>query len=414
MSCDCPDGRISRRAVLTAAALGGVVTLGSPLVPVQAAFGAAGVATDTLVVLFLRGGADWLSLLPPVGDPTYAPHRPTIAVPAGTAIPLDQTFALNPGLAALQPFWRSGTLAFLHAVGSPDPTRSHFDAQRAIELGGHATTGWLDRYLQAVHGRGAFDAVAHGSATPVSLAGPAPTLAIADTADFGLPNWLGSSYADALAGQFSGVSHPLGRQAHDAFGAIRTAKKALAHSDTKPDNGARYPSSGLGSALADVARLVKAGLGTRVVTVDHSGWDMHTNLGRDGGLTGGQMHTQAADLGNALAAFATDLGPRLADVTLVTVTDFGRRVTENASGGLDHGHGQGMLLLGGGVRGGRITTRWPGLANGALDNGDLAGTIDLRSVLASLLATRMAARADQLRSIFPGWQPESLDLAAPR
>jgi uncharacterized protein (DUF1501 family) len=404
--------------VLRAAALGGAVTLGSAAVPVQAAFGAARTPTDTLVVLFLRGGADWLSLVPPVGDPGYAAHRPTLAMPAASALQLDPTFGLHPSMEALLPWWQGGTLGFVHAVGSPNPTRSHFDAQSAIELGTFGASGnvsgWLDRYLQAVPGHGAFDAVSHGNGTPTSMAGPVATLALSGVGSFGLPKWLGSSYAAALATQYSGVTHVLGHEAHEAFGAMKIAARAFRPATAKVDNGAQYPTTALGQALTDVARLIKAGLGTRVVTVDHGGWDMHTNLGRSGGVAAGQMHTQATDLGNSLAAFATDLGPRLSDVTLVTVTDFGRRVSENASGGLDHGHGQAMLLLGGAVRGGRVISSWPGLTTAALDNGDLAGTTDLRSVFGTLLHARMGAGDAQVRAVFPGWQPSYLDVVAAR
>jgi uncharacterized protein (DUF1501 family) len=369
-------------------------------------------------VLFLRGGADWLSLVAPVGDPGYAAHRPTLAMPAAGAIQLDSTFGLHPSMAALMPWWQAGTLGFVHAVGSPDPTRSHFDAQSAIELGTFGASGnisgWLDRYLQAVPGHGAFDAVSHGGGTPTSMAGPAPTLALSGVGNFGLPKWLGSSYAEALATQYNGVTHVLGKEAHEAFGAMKIASRAFGPATAKVNYGAQYPTSALGQALADVARLLKAGLGTRVVTVDHGGWDMHTDLGRGGGVAAGQMHTQAADLGNSLAAFATDLGPGLGDVTVVTVTDFGRRVSENASGGLDHGHGQGMLLLGGAVHGGRVTSTWPGLATANLDDGDLAGTTDLRTVFGTLLQARMGAGDAQVRAVFPGWQPGYLDLVASR
>jgi uncharacterized protein (DUF1501 family) len=415
--CDCESG-VSRRTVLKAAALGGAITLGSSLVPVQAAFGAAATPTDTLVVLFLRGGADWLSMVAPLGDPNYAKARPTIGLQAAGSAALDPMFGLHPALTPLLPWWGSGQLGFVHAVGSPDPSRSHFDASAAIETGafdgGRTLTGWLDRYLQAVPGRGAFDAVAHGSTTPQSLDGPAPSLATSGLGSFGLYNWLGSSYATALKAQFSGVTHPLGTEAHETLNAVGTAKRAFPTATAHVANGAAYPQSALGASLTDVARLIKAGLGTRVVTVDHGGWDMHTGLGQHAGVATGQMHTMATDLGASLAAFATDLGPAIGNVTLVTVTDFGRRVAENASGGLDHGHGQAMLVLGGGVRGQRVVTQWPSLAPKSLDQGDLAATTDLRSVFGTILRNRMGAGDAQVRAVFPGWAPTYLDVVAPR
>jgi uncharacterized protein (DUF1501 family) len=415
--CGCSDFRLSRRTLLKAAGLGGVLTLGSSLVPVQAAFGSASVPTDTLVVLFLRGGADWLSLVPPLADPGYRAHRPTIAVPANRAIQLDSMFGMHPAMKALKPFWQSGKLSFVHAAASDDPTRSHFDAQNAIELGTYNNSGpisgWLDRYLEAVPGGGSFDAVARSTAAPLSLSGGVPTLAASSLDNFGIPSWLGQRYRDAVAGQYAGITHAMAREARIAFDAMATVQSRFG-TDGKPSNGAVYPDGDLGDSMQDIARLVKANVGARVVTADFSPWDMHTDIGDNGGVDGGQMFDAASQLGDALGAFATDLGPALDNVTLVTVTDFGRRVQENDSQGLDHGHGQAMLLLGGAVHGGQVVTSWPGLGDGSLDQGDLAGTIDLRTVFGSILHSRMGAGDAQVRKVFPGFRPNYLNLTASR
>ena len=408
--------QLSRRSLLSAAGLATVVTVGSSVYPVRAAFATGPVPSDTLVLLFLRGGADWLSLVSPQGDPSYATARPNIAVPAKSAIPLDGFFGLHPGMKALLPFWNSSQLAFVHAAGSPDPSRSHFDAEYAIETGaydnGRTYTGWLDRYLSALPGSGSFDAVAHSNALPQSLSGPAPALAIGGIGEFDLPSWLGTSYPAALHGLYAGITHPLARQADETLAAIATVRAVLGTGSGTTETG--YPSTDLGRAMADIGQLIKANVGARVVTVDMGNWDMHQDLGYAGGAQGGWMHDQASELGDALAAFATDMGTNLANVTLVTITEFGRRVEENGSQGLDHGHGQAMLLLGGGTRGKQVFGRWPSLAPPALDQGDLAATTDIRSVFAELLHDRMGASDAAIRNVFPHWSPVYTDAVAPR
>ncbi|HVU74005.1 MAG TPA: DUF1501 domain-containing protein [Mycobacteriales bacterium] len=420
MSADAPTtrtgcgGQLSRRSLLSAAGLATVVSVGSSVFPIRAALATGPVPTDTLVVLFLRGGADWLSLVSPQGDPHYAAARPTIAVPAKNAIALDGFFGLHPNMDALKPFWDSGQLAFVHAAGSPDPSRSHFDAEYAIETGaydkGRTYTGWLDRYLSALPGSGSFDAVAHSNALPQSLSGPAGALAIGGIGDFDLPDWLGKDYPVALHGLYAGISHPLARQANETLSAIATVRAVLSGNDSDSKSSA-YPGTDLGRAFADVGQLIKANVGARVITLDYGGWDMHQDLGYGGG---GQMGNSAGELGDAIGAFAKDMGSLLGNVTLVTITEFGRRVEENGSHGLDHGHGQAMLLLGGGTRGQKVYGRWPSLAPGALDQGDLAATTDIRSVFAEVLHDRMGASDAAVRQVFPHWNPVYTDAIAPR
>lgn len=409
----CGGPQLSRRSLLSAAGLATVVTVGSSVFPVRAALASGPVPTDTLVVLFLRGGADWLSLVSPQGDPNYAALRPNIKVPANKGIALDGFFAMHPSMDALKPFWDSGQLAFVHAAGSPDPSRSHFDAEYAIETGafdkGRTYTGWLDRYLSALPGSGSFDAVAHSNSLPQSMSGPAPAIAIGGIGDFDLPDWLGADYPVALHGLYAGISHPIARQADETLNAIATVRAVLGNGAAKQT--ANYPGTDLGRSMQDIAQLIKANVGARVITVDMGGWDMHQDLGDDGG---GQMAGNAGELGDALGAFATDMGTGLANVTVMTITEFGRRAEENGSRGLDHGHGQAMLLLGGGTRGKKVYGRWPSLAPAALDDGDLAATTDIRSVFAEVLHDRMGASDAAVRTVFPHWNPAYTDAITPR
>ena len=417
-SCPGLTASLSRRTLLRGLGIAGGAALASALVPAHVAFADPGSpATDTLVVLFLRGAADWLSILPPVGDPAYAAARPTIAVPASRALPLDAMFGLHPAMGPLLPFWQSGAMGFVHAVGSPDPTRSHFEAQTAIELGAFdgrgMSSGWLDRYLVAVGGGGGLQAVQRGQTLPLSLGGPAPAVALGSLQSFSITGAPGAGYPAAMAGMYAGITHPLAAQAADTFGALG-AVKAITASSYAPANGAVYPTGGTGPALQDLARLIKAGVGLRLATLDVGNWDMHQGLGAHGAVDGGWMQGNLVDLAGSLAAFATDLGTAMAGVTVVTVPDFGRRGGENGSGGVDHGHGQAMLLLGGGTRGGKVHGSWPSLAPAALDRGDLAGTTDIRSVFGELLADRMGLTDAGVRAVFPGWTPAYLDHTAPR
>lgn len=398
-SCAC-----SRRTVLTGGLLGLGATVLETVTGGLRAF-ASTPAAGTLVVLSLRGGADGLSLVPPIGDPAYAVNRPDIAIPASQGVQLDAMFALHPGLAPLKPLWSSGQLAVVHATGSPNPSRSHFDAQRELERAAFAdtaATGWLDRYLSTLTGaKGPFTAVERGDLLPGSLIGPAPAVAIGRLADFTLDVWAGDQpqYNGALAAMYAGVSHPVAASAATTLSALGTAA-SLTSTAYAPTNGASYGNDDCAQSLKDVAQLIKANVGLRVATVEMTNWDMHQGLG---GPTSGWMHDQASALGSAIAAFTTDLGAGMGAVTLVTVSEFGRRVLQNDSGGLDHGHGQPMFVIGGGVRGGKVYGSWPSLAPAALDDGDLAATTDYRSVLADVLAGSMGAGAADVSAVFPGW-----------
>ena len=415
----CPEARrmgeriaVSRRTLLRALGVGGAALATSLLVDTRVAFGAdAGWAGDTVVVLFLRGGFDGLSAVAPVGDPTYAAWRPGIAVPSGTSIALDRTFGLHPSLSALSPLWDAGDLAVVHATGLSNPNRSHFSAMDEIERaapGTGARTGWLDRTLGIHDAGGPFGAVQLGSSSiPFSLRGPQPELGMASLHDFSL-NGADSAtdraqWRTALTSLYSDAPTGFAASATGTLAALDTAA-ALNEGDLAAHNGAEYPDSSLGGALHDAARLIRADIGVRVITIDEGDWDMHADLGR---TDNGWMHDKLTDLGGSLAAFATDLGTALDHVTLVTMSEFGRRVEENESGGVDHGWGNCMFVLGGHVVTG-VHGTWPTLAADRLTDGDLTVTTDYRAVLADVLANRTGATVPQIQTVFPNYSGQTL------
>lgn len=374
----------TRRRVIAGAGAVGVAALGTQLVTTRYAFADPAANTRTLVVVFLRGGMDGLCVLVPANDPDLRTARPNLVVPTEALLPADSRFGLHPMLAPLHPFWLAGKMAAVHAVGSPDASRSHFQAQECYERGTASTathTGWLDRTLTQMGPGTTFRAIAEGDATPRSLLGAEPKLVLDGIGGFSLSgagNMRDKTMA-ALQALYTGFEHPAAAFAATTLQALDSARKlAQAPYDTT----AEYPGGGFANRLKDVARLVKAKVGLRVATIDLGGWDMHTNLGN---VNGGQMRGHLDELAKALGAFATDLGPQLDDVTLVTMTEFGRRVAENGNAGTDHGHGGVMFLLGGGINGGKVHGRWPGLAPGALDNGDVAGANDYRDVVGEVL-----------------------------
>lgn len=414
----CDEARaagLSRRSLLRALGVGGVAVAGSSLVDVRVAYGAdAGWSGDTVVVLFLRGGFDGLSAVAPVGDPDYARWRPGIGVGEAGSIPLTGLFGLHRALSPLKPLWDAGDLAFVQAAGLPQPNRSHFAAMDEIERaapGTSARTGWLDRTLGLHDAGGPFGAVQVGSSSiPFSLRGPNPELGMRSLGDFSLNG--ASDQADrdrwrsALTALHSDAPSSLGTAATGTLAALDQVAVLTAETP-RPDPG--YPDTNLGRALRDAARLITADLGVRVVTVDEGDWDMHAGLGT---VAGGWMTDKLTDLGESLAAFAADLGPVLDQVTLVTMSEFGRRVQENESGGVDHGWGNCMFVLGGHV----VTDvhgQWPTLGTEHLTDGDLTVTTDYRSVLADVLVNRTGANLDQIRAVFPGYSGESLGITTP-
>ncbi|GAA1766548.1 DUF1501 domain-containing protein [Luedemannella helvata] len=388
----------TRRRVLAGAGAVGVAALGSQLVTTRVAFAAPGTDTRTLVVVFLRGGLDGLSVIVPAGDRNYLNARPNIGVQTSRLLDGDGTFGLHPALAPLEPFWKAGTMAAVHAVHNPDASRSHFQAQDCLERGSASQvvrTGWLDRTLGAMGPGTTFRAIAEGDSMPRSLVGTQAKLVLDGVEGFRLagPDYLHDKTLNALRTLYTGFEHPVVQQAKVTLSALDEARR-LANTPYQPV--APYPPGGFGNQLRDVARLIKAGVGLRVAAIDLGGWDMHTNLGN---VDGGDMVNNLRAMANGLAAFATDLGDKLSDVTLVTMSEFGRRVGQNGNAGTDHGHGSLMMMLGGGMAGGKVHGKWPGLAPSALDNGDLAGVNDVRDVLGEMLSRRF--NIGDVKKIFP-------------
>jgi len=369
---------------------------------------------DVLVCIFLRGGADGLNVVVPVGDAGYFQNRPTIGIPepsgaAGSGVDLDGFFALHPALAPLKELWDEGVLAAVHATGSPDGTHSHFDAMDFMERGTPGSksipTGWIGRHLGSVAtgNTSPFRAVGMGTILQASLRGPVPATALRSIAEFHLGGKTTQAadiarFQSGLAALYASQDW-LDLQGQQTFQAIA----ALAHAATgsyQPQNGAQYPDTDFGHALTDVAQIAKADLGLEVACVDLGGWDTHAT---QGGATGRQAKV-LAELAAGLAAFHADLADRMGRITVVTMSEFGRRVHENASGGTDHGHGNFMFLLGGGINGRQVYGDWPGLSPGQLASpGDLAITTDYRTVLAEIVDRRL--KNPKLGDVFPGFTP---------
>jgi uncharacterized protein (DUF1501 family) len=368
---------------------------------------AAGTRRKLLIAIFQRGAVDGLNMIVPHGDAEYYRVRPTIAIARpgageGGAIDLDGYFGLHPRMSALTPLWKNRSLAIVHASGSPDSTRSHFDAQDYMETAtpGVKSTkdGWLNRYLQVAHEHETpLTAIALARQMPRSLQGPAPALAMASVAEFGVRGGMGTQETFEAAYQRA-ADQVLKGTADDAFDAIRTLS-ADQHSARpyRPANGAAYPRSPFGQALQEIARLAKADVGLEIAFAESSQWDHHVN---EGGATG-QMASRLADFANGIGSLAQDLGDQMADTVILTMSEFGRTVAENGSRGTDHGHGNAMLAIGGNVKGG-IYGEWPGLAEEQRHDGrDLAITTDFRDVFGEVVMRHLGAEESAAAKVFP-------------
>jgi uncharacterized protein (DUF1501 family) len=356
-----------------------------------------------LIAVFQRGAADGISMVVPFGDRSYATARPQIAVPAPRngaadgAIDLDGFFGFHPSLAPLKSIYDEGHLAVVHAVGSPDSTRSHFDAQDYMEAGAPGNKsiadGWLNRYMQAAprSDANAFRAVALVPNMPRSLMGSAPALAISRIQEFdvrgGNPRRGGNN---DLYAAFEAMWR------NSTFDAMKMLKQANPQ-QFQPEHGARYPGGQFGQGLLQMAQIIKSNIGLEVGFLDIGGWDTHANQP-------GQLNQRLRELGEGLQAFHRDLGDRMRNVVVLTMTEFGRAIKQNGSGGTDHGHASALFVMGGPVKGRKVYGKWPGLAQEQLFEGrDLALTTDFRNVFAEILAKHM--RAANTAKVFPGWQP---------
>ncbi|HXJ85569.1 MAG TPA: DUF1501 domain-containing protein [Candidatus Binatia bacterium] len=398
----------TRRIFLRNGALAVVGTCAIPSFLTRAAFGATeATSSKRLVVIFQRGAADGLNIVVPHGERQYYAMRPGINIPRKSILDLDGFFGLHPSLAPFQTLWQQRHLAIVHASGSPDPTRSHFDAQDFMETGtpGLKATedGWLNRSLPPLASSvqsSPFRAIALGSSLPRILSGSRPSVAINNISDFavGGRNPKTSPAASALEAMYDhssdSILHSMGEETFDAVKML----KAAAPGKYDPAPGANYPKGRFGNGLRLLAQLIKTNLGVQVAFADIGGWDHHVNEG----AVEGQLANVLRDFSQSLAAFWTDLGDLAEDTVIVTMSEFGRTVRENGNRGTDHGHANVMFLLGGPVKGGKVYGRWPGLDPSQLYEGrDLALTTDFRQVIGEVVAMHLDNR--NLAQVFPGF-----------
>src|SRR5262249_5821051 len=358
-----------------------------------------------LIAIFQRGAADGLNVVVPFFEKLYYEMRPTIAVPEpgkeNGGIDLDGRFALHPSLQLLKPFWDNGHLAIIHAAGSPDPTRSHFDAQDFMESGTPGKTtadGWLNRALSPELGMSPLRAIAIGTKLPRTLRGSRQAVAVNNLQQFEARNKEMGAIVESM---YASTPDPrLMASGKETFEAVKMIE-SINRNPYTPDNGALYQ-GGFGNALQQVARLIKADAGVEAAFADVGGWDHHINEAP-------QLTNLLREFGASLAAFTRDMGDRIEDVVLVTMSEFGRTAREDGNAGTDHGHGNVMMVLGGPVRGRKIYGRWPGLEPEQLyERRDLAVTTDFRDVLGELVSRHLGRNADQ---VFPGYKSaESLGL----
>jgi len=373
-----------------------------------------------LITIFQRGAADGLNVVVPYGEQAYYDLRPSIAIPRpksgdpAAAIDLDGFFGLAPALAPFKPIYDSGQLAIVHAVGSPDSTRSHFDAQDYMESGTpgvkSTTDGWLNRYLQVKTDPKAspFRSVAMGSNLPRTLQGRAPSLAMNNLNDFGIRagggqmgNAVQSGFESLYDQSVNDILHGTGRE---TFEAVKMLKR-INPGQYQPASGVNYPRGRFGDSLRQIAQLIKSDIGLEVAFTDIGGWDTHANEGS----AQGQLPNRLTEFAQGIAALYADLQDRAGDVVILTMTEFGRTARENGNRGTDHGHASCMFVLGGEVKGGKVYGKWPGLKSDQLYEGrDLMLTTDFRDVFAEIARQYMGA--SNLSQIFPGYQVNATNL----
>ena len=405
--------QINRRFFLHRGALAIAGTTAIPSFLVRSVLAEPATLRRRLVVVFQRGAADGLNIVVPYREKNYYSMRPSIAIPQNQVVDLDGFFGLHPSLAPFKPLYDQGHLAVVHAAGSPDTTRSHFDAQDYMESGtpGIKSTqdGWLNRALQAEDLRQrctvtceqhtAFRALALGADVPRTLAGRIPAIALNNVHGFTVagrgatPSSAASAFEAMYADSGDRILHQAGDETFDAVKMLRAANP----SQYAPVPNANYPTSEFGNSMKQLAQLLKADLGVEVAFTDVNGWDTHQNQGS----VNGQLANRLADFSASIAAFWRDMGDSAGDITLVTMSEFGRTARENGTGGTDHGHANAMFVLGGNVKGGKVYGRWPGLDNDQLNEGrDLKLTTDYRQVLGEVAAQSLGV--SNLDAVFPG------------
>jgi uncharacterized protein (DUF1501 family) len=388
----------NRRAFLKST---GIAMFGIGAAPTWLARVAGGVTRNKiLVAVFQRGAADGLNIVVPYGEARYAELRPTIAVPRADVVDLDGFFGLHPQLQPLAALYKEKQLAIVHASGSPDPTRSHFDAQDYMESGtpGRKSTadGWLNRALAPRRDASPVRAVSATGNVARTLRGAQPAVAVSNLRDFQVRDQ--ASAPEFMKTYASAQDARLREAGRETFEALKIMQEVRAKGGG-PANGAVYPRGRLGQSLEQVAQLIRADVGLEVAFAEMGGWDHHVNEKP-------QLDNQLREFGQALAAFHIDLGDRMQDAVVVTMSEFGRTAKENGTGGTDHGHANAMFVMGGAARGGRVAGTWPGLQAEQLYEGrDLAVTTDFREVLSEIAAKHLGLR--DTAALFPGFQPKS-------
>jgi len=390
---------LSRRTLMTGAAGAALATVAPGL---RASFAAEAAAPrDILVVLFQRGACDWLQMVAPAGDPMYIASRPTIRVQTtgsnpglGIATLGNTDLYLHPSAPELKTLYDAGDLAFIHAVGINTVDRSHFICQDMMEKGmadaeTNLNTGWLTRHIESLGGVPTELSVVSSSATnPVALLGDPNAIAIADASNFNVSG--GTANANVIRAMNTGASsyQSVATATLDAVTTVQNGLKTI----TDNSSLAGYTNGPLSNALRSLGKLIKMDIGLDIATIDYGSWDMHNGLV-------GEFNARTTEFSRALSAFWTDMANYRDRITIVTMTEFGRRLQENASQGTDHGAASGMLVLGGNVKGGKVYGTWPGLAASQLVNGDLKVTTDYRRVLGEILVTRHGEK--DVASVFP-------------
>ncbi|MFV0372839.1 DUF1501 domain-containing protein [Microbacterium sp.] len=403
------------RRQLLAGGLGvGVAALGTQLVTSRVAYAAGEAAgtspSRTLVVVFLRGGLDGLSVVVPGGDARLVEARPDIAVRAASLLPFDRNFGLHPALSALKPMLDAGKIAAVPDIATPELTRSHFQAQDCLERGGTSAAGsqgWLDRVLEQAGPGTTFRSLSATATLPRSLAGGSGAVVAQTLRDLQIEanDDLRDRTRSALDALYTGLDHPFSVQAALALEADSTARALVA---TQAPDG-EFPAGQFGHQLRTISTLITGDAGVRVATVDLGGWDMHTGIGT---VDGGDMREALQDLGDGLAAFFASLGAKADSTTVVLMSEFGRRFEQNGSGGTDHGHGGLAIAMGGGVRGGVYGT-WNGLDADTLAQGDLPGNNDFRNFLGEVVMGTVGLSESQMSSVFPDWRVAPSGLMTP-
>ena len=412
--CDMHGRDLARRNAVTRRGFmkgGALALVGTSVIPsfltrsIYAEMTTAAANKKKLVVIFQRGACDGLNVVVPYTEKNYYSMRPTIAIQPNEVIDLNGFFGLHPQMAAFKPLYDQGHLAIVHAVGSPDPSRSHFDAQDYMESGtpGVKVTpdGWLNRALQTEPLTGkpsAFRAVALGTEVPRTLQGPVPAIAVANLADFSVAGKgpQTSSISNAFQAMYDessdAVLHGTGEETFEAVKMLKAADPAK----YAPAAGVVYPNTAFGNSMKQIAQLLKANLGVEAAFSDIGGWDTHQNQGG----ANGQLANRLKEFSETIAAFWQDMGSDQQNITLVTMSEFGRTARQNGTGGTDHGHANVMFVLGGGVKGGKIYGQWPGVADEQLNEGrDLKVTTDFRNVLGEAAYKTLGSR--KLDVVFP-------------